>query len=143
MRVLATPRGVCEEGDGGRRRARGGGGGGMRELEELLNIKDGKVVGALQCEPDERRQRADAIDRANARRRGGRRRVPRVPRPPGRRGRRRLPLRGRVGNAVEVAPRASARPRRVRALGSARPPAGGVRGFDALVTELVSDAVGR
>ena len=72
----------------------------MRELEELLNIKDGKVVGALQCEPDERRQRADAIDRANARRRGGRRRVPRVPRPPGRRGRRRLPLRGRVGSAV-------------------------------------------
>ena len=72
MRVLATPRGVREEGDGGRRRARGGGGGGMRELEELLNIKDGKVVGALQCEPDERRQRADAIDRANARRRGGR-----------------------------------------------------------------------
>ena len=75
MQVLATPRGVREEGDGGRRRARGGGGGGgMRELEELLNIKDGKVVGALQCEPDERRQRADAIDRANARRRGGRRR---------------------------------------------------------------------
>ena len=110
----------------------------MRELEELLNIKDGKVVGALQCEPDERRQRADAIDRANARRRGGRRRVPRVPRPPRRRGRRRLPLRGRVGNAVEVAPRASARPRRPR-----RRAAGCVRGFDDLVTELVSDAVGR
>ena len=124
MRVLATPRGVREEGDGGRRRARGGGGGGMREpLEELLNIKDGKVVGALQCEPDERRQRADAIDRANARRRGGRRRVPRVPRPPGRRGRRRLPLRGRVGNAVEVAPCASARPRRPRRrAGGAREP---------------------
>ena len=124
MRVLATPRGVPEEGDGGRRRARGGGGGGMRErLEELLNIKDGKVVGALQCEPDERRQRADAIDRANARRRGGRRRVPRVPRPPGRRGRRRLPLRGRVGYAGEVAPRASARPRRPRRrAGGAREP---------------------
>ena len=29
------------------------------------------------------------------------------------------------------------------ALGSARPPAGCVRGFDDLVTELVSDAVGR
>ena len=51
MRVLATPRGVREEGDGGRRRARGGGGGGMRELEELLNIKDGNSEFCLYAQP--------------------------------------------------------------------------------------------
>ena len=128
----------------------GGGGGGMRELEELLNIKDGKVVGALQCEPDERRQRADAIDRAKRadaavaaaclacpdRRVGAAAAGCRYA------GASATPSRWRrvVG---APAPPTAARRRRARALGSARPPAGCVRGFDDLVTELVSDAVGR